>query len=273
MKRAWLLTLLCSIQPAIAVETVNKVGLSMVNIPAGSIAMGTCKPPSNTTCLVGKPDIDAFNHEAPQHRVSLSAFQISKMEVTVKQFTQFIAAKKRQTLLSDRFKLHNRHGDEKPVVMVSWQDAQDFIAWLNQIEPSGGYRLPSEAEWEYACRTEKHHTYCGGSNAPYLAWYNGNSDNHPHSVGKKMPNDFGLHDMSGNALEWVEDCWHDSYAGAPSNGQSWTTRCDREDRVQRGGSWYDQAEHSLATYRTFDHPATRVEYVGFRVARTLPAKK
>lgn len=273
MKQVWLLALLCATQPAIAAEKANKIGLTMVSIPAGSFAMGTCKPPSNTTCLVGKPDIDAFNHEAPQHHVKLNAFQISKTEVTVKQFKQFIAAQKRQALLTTRFNDQNKHGDDKPVVMVSWEDAQDFVTWLNKIEPGGGYRLPSEAEWEYACRAGKNHTYCGGTSAPYLAWYNGNSGNRPHSVGKKSANGFGLQDMSGNALEWVEDCWHDSYTGAPADGHSWNNRCDREERVQRGGSWYDYAEHSLASYRTSDHPTARTEYAGFRVARSLPAKK
>lgn len=272
MKRAWIFVLLCAAQPAIAVEATNKIGLTMVNVPAGSFAMGTCKPPSNTTCLVGKPDVDAFNHEAPQHAVKLTAFQISKTEVTVKQFKLFIAAQHRQNLLTTRFKDQNRHGDDKPVVMVSWEDAQNFVAWLNKIEPNGGYRLPSEAEWEYACHAGQHQNYCGGINAPYLAWYNGNSNNRPHAVGKKTPNHFGLQDMSGNALEWIDDCWHDSYTGAPADGSSWSNRCDREERVQRGGSWYDYAEHSLATYRTSDHPAARTEYAGFRVARTLPKK-
>jgi formylglycine-generating enzyme required for sulfatase activity len=244
------------------------IGITMVDIPAGSFAMGTCKYPINATCLAGESDVDAFNHETPQHRVSVPAFQMGKTEVTLKQFKQFIAATGRAALMNTLFKDTNRFGDDAPVVMVSWNDAQDFIAWLNKSQ-GGGYRLPSEAEWEYACRAGGRSPYCGGANAVYSAWYSGNSDNHQQAVAKKQANAYGLYDMSGNAWEWVQDCWHDSYVAAPDHGESWSTQCHANERVRRGGSWYGYAEYTVAAYRSSDHPTLRNPYIGFRVARSI----
>ena len=151
--------------------------------------------------------------------------------------------------------------------MVSWHDAQAFIAWLNKTD-GVGYRLPSEAEWEYACRAGGNDTYCGGNSVGAFGWYDGNSGNRPHSVGTKQANVFGLHDMSGNVYEWVQDCWHDSYRGAPSDGSAWTSACSGDGRGLRGGSWYSYAWDSRAADRSSGTPGFRISYIGFRLART-----
>lgn len=267
MMRILFILLLTTTNFAFAGGKVNKIGMTMIDIPAGSFAMGTCKYPINDVCLVGESDVDAFNHEAPQHRVSISAFQLSQTEVTLKQFKQFIESTGHTQLITPIFKDKNRAGDDAPVVMVSWDDAQAFITWLNKTD-GGGYRLPSESEWEYACRAGSYQPHCGGPNVGYLAWYSGNSANRQHTVAKKLPNAFGLYDMSGNVWEWVQDCWHDGYVSAPANNSDWSTSCQTNERVRRGGSWYDYAEYSLAAYRSSDRANRRNQYVGFRVARS-----
>lgn len=278
-----LLVLALAASFAHAGETTNKIGITMVDIPSGSFMMGSCKltaamaeenkkraflgqAPVSANC--SNPDADASDDETPQRRVSVRGFQMSKTEVTLGQFKQFIAAAGRTDLVNDDFMKYNAYGDTAPVVMVSWNDAQDFIKWLNQTD-GGGYRLPSEAEWEYACRAGGQHTYCGGNDLNALGWYGGNSGERPRPVGGKRANAFGLFDMSGNVWEWVQDCWHDSYHGAPSDGSAWTSDCDGvRRRVLRGGSWFDRARLSRAANRANDSPGDRNSNVGFRLART-----
>ena len=150
--------------------------------------------------------------------------------------------------------------------MVNYNDAQDFIAWLNKTD-GGGYRLPSEAEWEYACRAGGNHTYCGSNDVGAVAWYDGNSGNRARAVGGKQANAFGLHDMSGNVWEWTQDCWNDSYNGAPTNGTAWTSgSCGV--RILRGGSWFFIAIYSRAADRFVISTDLRYDIYGFRLART-----
>lgn len=265
---------------AYAGKTTNKIGITMVDIPAGSFLMGSCKQtaamaeenkkrtflgqaPLSANC--SNPDDDASDDESPQHRVNVKAFQMGKTEVTLGQFKQFIAGAGRTDLVNDNFMRHNPYGDNAPVVGVSWNTVQDFIKWLNQTE-GGGYRLPSEAEWEYACRAGGQHSYCGGNDLNALGWYEGNS-NRQRPVGGKRANAFGLYDMSGNVWEWVQDCSNYSYHGAPDDGSVWTSsKCDG--RGLRGGSWNDYARLSRAAFRNFRSPGDRVSYIGFRLART-----
>lgn len=268
-------------------ETTNRIGITMVDIPAGSFLMGSCKVPSDVAsrnaeenkkrAFLGQApvsvaldctgqDSEAYDDETPQHRVSIRAFQMSKTEVTLGQFKQFIAAAGRTDLLSDDFMRYNAYGDDAPVVWVSWHDAQAFIKWLNKVD-GGGYRLPSEAEWEYACRAGGQHTYCGGNDLNALGWYSGNSGGHQRPVGGKRANAFGLFDMSGNAYEWVQDCWHDNYNGAPTDGSAWTSgKC--EERVMRGGFSYSYIRNTRAAIRNHFRPDDRASYYGFRLART-----
>lgn len=261
-------------------ETTNKIGITMVDIPAGSFLMGSCKlkteivEENKKRAFLGQEllpancsnPVLASDNETPQHRVNVKAFQMGKTEVTLGQFKKFIAAAGRADLVNDEFMKHNAYGDKVPVVMVSWLDAQDYIKWLNQTE-GGGYRLPSEAEWEYACRAGGQHTYCGGNNLNVLGWHAHNSGMRPRPVGGKRANAFGLFDMSGNAAEWVQDCWHDNYIGAPSDGSEWTTSGQCKERVYRSGLWNYIDWVARAAYRGSNAADRRFSATGFRLAR------
>ncbi len=251
----------------------NHLGMTFVDIPAGSFVMGSCKQDKKAAflgedggCLGGVPDADASDDETPQHRVSIRSFQMGRTEVTLGQFKRFIKATGNSQLVDDDFIKYNAYGDDAPVVQVSWHDAQAFIDWLNQSKPAGDggvYRLPSEAEWEYVARSAQ-----GIRSWSDIAWYDGNAGGHQHPVASKQPNNMGVYDMNGNVYEWVQDCWHDSYRGAPSDGSAWTSSCKSGGRGLRGGSWNYSAGNLRAAYRGSVSPGDRNNYVGFRLART-----
>lgn len=165
-------------------------------------------------------------------------------------------------------------GGSCPVENVSWDDAQIFILKLN-AKTGKHYRLPTEAEWEYACRAGAMAVHCGGNDPNEVAWYEGNSGHRPHAVGKKKPNAWGLYDMSGNVWEWVEDCYHADLKKGPVNGTAWeqstypqyTETC--LSRVLRGGSWHNAPQDVAATRRSAEDPSVRVHSIGFRLARSL----
>ena len=144
-------------------------------------------------------------------------------------------------------------GDACPVERVSWNDVQEFIQQLNK-KTGKQYRLPSEAEWEYACYGGNKTEYCGGNNLDAVGWYDENSGNATHPVGKKQANGYGLYDMSGNVFEWVNDCWEK----------------DCSKHVVRGGSFYIPPERARVSYRTWGDKTERANYFGIRLARTLP---
>jgi formylglycine-generating enzyme required for sulfatase activity len=264
-------------------EETNIFGIAMIDIPAGSFLMGSCQLNDKATeankkrTFLGleptKTNCTNNDTEKPQHRVYIQAFQMGKTEVTLGQFKAFVIAAKREDLLSDFFMKDNRHGDDVPV-MVNKDDAQKFIDWLNKID-GGGWRLPTEAEWEYACRAGEDHAYCGSDDLDEVAWHRENSDNRPQPVGKKKPNSFGLYDMSGNAWEWVHDCWHENYRGVPKNGTAWVHSCMNEGGVirgiVRGGSWnfYPYNGDFPATKRTplSSNSWVGSQFSGFRVVR------
>ncbi|MDH3342828.1 MAG: formylglycine-generating enzyme family protein, partial [Gammaproteobacteria bacterium] len=151
---------------------------------------------------------------------------------------------------------------------IAWFMADQYIQKLNK-SGSAKLRLPSEAEWEYACRAGgKHKTYCGDGQVKQLAWHKTNSNKQPHSVGKLQPNAFGLYDMSGNVWEWVEDTYHANYQGAPADGSAWTQQNMNGERVLRGGAYADNAEDALATFRTKAKFTIRYPTFGFRIAMT-----
>ncbi|WP_238944761.1 formylglycine-generating enzyme family protein [Allofranklinella schreckenbergeri] len=249
--------------------------IPMVRIPAGRFVMGSCLPPSEKDRFMGKTascgayDADAYSEEGPQRTVHVKAFELGKTEVTLGQFKQYIRAAGREDLLTDDFMKHNAHGDNAPVVEVSWNDAQAFIRWLNQTQ-GGGWRLPTEAEWEYACRAGGKHRYCGSNDLNAVGWFDDNSGGRQRAVAQKAPNAFGLYDMTGNVWEWVQDCWHDSYRGAPTDGSAWTGNCEEGDRrVARGGSWNLSARYARAAIRISLTPGIRLYNFGFRLARTV----
>ena len=157
---------------------------------------------------------------------------------------------------------------DRPVERVGWGAAQTFLERINDRIPGLGLTLPSEAQWEYACRS--------GEGAPpdlgAVAWYANNSDGETHPVGQKQPNAWGLHDMLGNVWEWCADHWHDSYDGAPVDGSAWLD--DGADtgalRVVRGGSWDNDARSVRAAFRFRIRPGGRSDGLGFRCSRVQP---
>lgn len=255
--------LVCCLSAAFSAQagqTVSPLGLTMVDIPAGSFQMGSCKP-GEGSCS----NTDVSADEMPMHRVSLKTYQMGMREVTLGQYKQFLSADGR-SVPADFIK-YNAYGDDAPVVNVSWHDAKEFIAWLNKND-GGGYRLPTEAEWEYACRAGGRNIYCGSDKADSIGWYEDSSGRHQHAAGSGRANDWGLYDMSGNAYEWVEDCWHDSYKEAPDNGNVWSNRCSGAGRVLRGGSWYSNRWYARAASRNFLPGNYRLFNIGFRLARS-----
>lgn len=220
----------------------------MVLIPPGSFEMGST---------------GGYTDQQPLHWVSIAqAFALGKTEVTQAEWQAVMGAN------PSGFK---NCGDNCPVENVSWHDAQEFIGKLN-AKTGRQYRLPTEAEWEYACNNGNWTKYCGSDDVDAVAWYNDNSgrglfsDGHPHPVGQKQPNAFGLYDMSGNISEFTADRYHDNYNGAPTDGSEWPGNgvyC-----VIRGGSWGDVSENARAVRRAQGGPDN--VYDGFRLARTLP---
>ena len=169
--------------------------------------------------------------------------------------------------------------DDEPVVCVSWNDAQAYIAWLNQKHPGQGYRLPSEAEWEYAARggtqtrypwgeDESKQQICRQANGVYKNCSDGIVNT---GWGKSFPpNAFGLHNMHGNVWEWVQDYFHDNYSGAPTDGSAWESGGDQKSRVPRGGSWINSPALLRSAIRYGSTPEYRGSGNGFRLAKTAP---
>ncbi|MBE8996146.1 SUMF1/EgtB/PvdO family nonheme iron enzyme [Microcystis aeruginosa] len=225
------------------------ITLEMVSLPAGQFLMGS--PDS---------DPDAYQNEKPPHQVQVNSFAIGKYPVTQAQY-QAVMGKN-----PSRFKNWFKNNPQNPVENVNWNDAQAFCQKLSQITGKT-YRLPTEAEWEYACRAGTTTRFYFGDDANQLgdyAWYKGNSQDKTHPVGQKKPNAWGLYDMSGNVWEWCEDDWHDNYIGAPKDGSAWLTN-DNDYQIVRGGSWYLNPLNCRSAYRYFGDRRDHVNYFGFRV--------
>jgi Uncharacterized conserved protein len=224
-------------------------GMEFVLIPAGEFMMGSLLE-----------EQDSYSNEYPVHEVSIkNSFYIGKHPVTQAEWRTIMRDNPSTFIMGDR-----------PVESVSWGDVQEFIARLNEKEGSNRYRLPSEAEWEYACRAGTQTKYSFGDNKEKLneyAWYNQNSGSETHPIGRKKPNSWSLYDMHGNVWEWVQDSWHNNYKGAPSDGSAW------EDggsfRVSRGGSWYRDSKSCRSADRDWHKPGYRGSDLGFRLLREL----
>ena len=204
------------------------------------------------------------SNEQPIHTVRITSFAIGKYPVTQGQWKR---------VMGNNPSGYSSGGDQCPVENVSWDDAQDFIQKLNQ-QTGHTYRLPSEAEWEYACLAGSAGQWCFGDDESQYwkyAWYQENSSNRTHPAGGKMPNGFGLYDMHGNVWEWCEDRWHANYQGAPTDGRAWVDG-DRVERLLRGGSWNYLASDSRAACRRNYTPSIRIIGFGFRLARTVKAE-
>ena len=199
-------------------------------------------------------------NEGPVRNVKIKDFFIGKMEITQGQWRSIMGSN------PSRF---NQYGDRLPVESVSWDDAQLFAKRLSQ-KTGKNYRLPSEAEWEFAARAGSTRRWSFGDlelSLGEFAWFGSNSNGMTQAVGQKKPNGFGLYDMYGNVEEWVTDCYHDGYQDAPSNGAPWLNECKGEYRVRRGGSWAFDANQLRSSYRTFGAPGLTRNYLGLRIVR------
>ncbi len=257
MFMAIILNLLVSFNSIAAEKDTSKLILShlqMINIPAGHFIMGSNK---------GEED------EKPAHKVYVPAFKITKNEITFELYDLFV----KQT----GYKQPNDEGwgrGRRPVINVSWYDTKNFIIWLNKVlQPTTPFRLPTEAEWEYAARAGTETKYWWGDN---VGENNANCDNCDSQCDDKQTapinsfaeNPFGLNDTLGNVYEWVQDCWNDNYNGAPEDGSARLSgNCQR--RVLRGGSWRDCPRSMRATYRNYLFADQYYNEAGFRLAQSI----
>lgn len=231
----------------------------LVLVPGGQFVMGDDKSQN--------PD------EKPAHRVTVPAFFMGKTEVTQGQW---------QAVMGSNPSNFKKCGASCPVENVSWEDVQGFVQKLS-ARTGKSWRLPSEAEWEYAARAGSTSSYPWGEQVSHeFANYGKDECCSGFASGRDKwidiapvasfaANAFGLHDMHGNVLEWVEDCWHGNYNNAPNNGSAWVNGCDKSvTRMLRSSSWNDTPDNLRSAVRLYFDPASHNAYFGFRVARTLP---
>ncbi len=274
-------------------------GPEMVVIPTGSFMMGS------------QPgEAGRKNSEGPQHKVTIArSFAIGRYEVTVGDFGRFVAATAYRTdaernvgrkgcVTEKNGKMQYLEGSSwlatgfrqevnEPVTCVSWNDAIAYADWLS-TQTGKRYRLPTEAEWEYAARAGTQTAYYWGDDPDQTCrhvnlfdqalkrkspeWAAVSCDDgviYTAEVGRYMPNAFGLHDMFGNVFEWVEDCWHENYEGAPTDGSAWTRGDDCGKRVKRGGTWLALLPGVRSAGRDWGSAAARSYISGFRLAQDL----
>ena len=222
----------------------NLPEIAMVYVSGGTFTMGATSEQGS----------DAYDFEKPAHSVTLSGYYIGKYEVTQELWKAVMGSN------PSRFK-----GGNLPVDNVSWGDIQEFLRKLNAMTGKR-YRLPTEAEWEFAARggnSSRGYKYSGSNSLGSVAWYEDNSGSRPHAVGTKSPNELGIYDMSGNVYEWCQD-WYGSYSNSsqrnpkgPNSGSG---------RVIRGGCWDNDARHCRASRRSSDTPGFRDYSLGFRLA-------
>jgi formylglycine-generating enzyme required for sulfatase activity len=201
----------------------NSLGMDLVMIPAGTFCMGSS---------------DHGSDERPLHEVTFKeSFYMGRYEVTQAVWQKIMG--ENRSFFKDK--------DQLPVEQIAWDEAQTFIRKLNERKDGFTYRLPSEAEWEYACRAGTIGDFAGDANE--MGWYLDNSEKGTHPVGQKKPNAFGLYDMHGNVWEWCQDTYHQNYKGAPSDGSAWVDGGEPNSRVLRGGSWLYEADLMRSAYR------------------------
>ena len=229
---------------AVETITVNGVSFKMVRVDGGTFTMGA----------TAEQGSDADSDEKPVHQVTLSSFSIGETEVTQELWQAVMGTN------PSKFK-----GSRRPVEQVSWDDCQDFIRRLNSLT-GRNFRLPTEAEWEYAARGGRKsngYQYAGGSSIADVAWYTDNSSSTTHDVATKRANELGLYDMSGNVYEWCQD-WYGSYSsGSQTNPKGPSSGSNR---VFRGGSWYYSARDCRVSLRVSITPSFRSIFLGLRLA-------
>lgn len=247
-------------------EKLATVDRSMAEQQPGAVFRDCPDCPEMVAVAGGRLEMGANDGEPaekPVHRVTVANFSIGRTEVTQAQWRAIMG--NNPSFFSNC--------DDCPVELVDWDEVQEFIKKLN-ARTGRQYRLPSEAEWEYACKAGTTSTYCGGNAIELVGWYSANSGSiyfkKSRPVMKKQANVFGLHDMSGNVAEWVQDCWNESYKNAPDDGSAWSDgNCTQ--RVIRGGSWINSERYARATDRYGVSADDRNRFIGFRLA--LPGRK
>ena len=226
--------------------TVNGVSFEMIAVEGGTFTMGATDEQAS----------DAYSDEKPTHQVTLSSYYIGKTEVTQELWQAVMGSNP-----------SGFSGANLPVEKVSWEDCQIFIAILNEL--TGKYfRLPTEAEWEYAARggsKSQGYKYSGSNTVDDVAWYPSNSSSKTHPVATKAPNELGIYDMSGNVLEWCSDWYSSSYYSSSSQYNP-TGPASGSRRVYRGGSWGSSARLCRVSYRDYNGPSYRFYNLGLRLA-------
>ena len=218
----------------------DQTGIVLVLLPGGTFEMGSSNGASD---------------ERPVHNVTIVPFLISKYEVTQKVWQQVMGSNPSEF-----------QGENLPVEMVTWDECKDFCNRTSLL-------LPSEAQWEYACRGGTITDFYFGSDSSLLgeyAWFEDNSQGHTHPVGEKKPNPFGLYDMYGNVYEWCEDVWHSSYDAAPDDGSAWMEGGDQEKHVVRGECWYGGTRTTRSADRYTRPGDTGTHGGGFRPVLRVP---
>ena len=221
--------------------------IKMVYVEGGTFTMGATSEQGS----------DAYNDERPAHKVTLSGYSIGQTEVTQELWQAVMGSN------PSYFK-----GAKLPVERVSWNDCQTFITKLNQLTGKK-FRLPTEAEWEYAARgggkNSKGYKYAGSNTVGDVAWYDGNSSSTTHEVATKQPNELGLYDMSGNVWEWCQDRYGSSYySSSPQTNP--TGPSSGSYRVLRGGGWNYYAGYCRVSHRSGNYPDNRFSHFGLRLA-------
>ena len=222
----------------------NGVSFEMVEVRGGTFRMGM-----DDTLYTG-----AYHLEEPAHSVTLSGYYIGKTEVTQALWQAVMGSNPSYF-----------EGDDLPVEQVSWDDCQEFIRKLNSLTGQN-FRLPTEAEWEFACRggnNSRGYKYSGSNYIDNVAWYDGNSGDKTHPVATKSPNELGIYDMSGNVWEWCADWYGDYSSGRQTNPKG---PYGGSGRVNRGGSWYNFARNCRSSIRIDDYPTYRDDILGLRLA-------
>ncbi|WP_455208868.1 formylglycine-generating enzyme family protein [Kaarinaea lacus] len=253
--------------------SIGGMGPKMVVIPAGEFMMGA--PP-------GEPM--SFDAERPVHKVTIrKPFAISQYEITFAEYDRFVVDTGYRSPSDKGWGTEYWGRNNMPVFDVTWQDAQRYVEWLSE-QTGERYRLPSEAEWEYAARAGTTTAFSAGDcintdqanfhgryefgDCPLPDAYRGKAT----PVGSFKPNTWGLYDVHGNMFEWTGDCWHPSYDGAPDNGTAWMNEGDDvncERRVLRGGSWSGRPVDIRSANRSHNDADFRSIFIGFRVVRKL----
>lgn len=224
--------------------TVNGVSFDMIAVEGGTFTMGATSEQGS----------DVFNDEKPAHQVTLSSYYIGKTEVTQELWQAVMGSNP-----------SNFSGTNLPVEQVSWEDCQTFITKLNELTGKN-FRLPTEAEWEYAARggnKSQGYMYSGSNTIDDVAWYSLNSSKITHPVATKAPNELGIYDMSGNVREWCSD-WKGDYSSSAQTNPTGPT--SGSFRVRRGGGWGDDAGGCRVSYRDYNYPTNRNYYLGLRLA-------